>query len=351
MIGLPEAGRAGIAGESHIWLVLVSGDLDLPALQQAAAGIDLPPVGADEATVDCVVAHAAALLKDAGLTFDRQAINTTAQALLALSGTAWHCPALPWALEALDEPAFKLDVRLRLRPADRTSVHLQPEAVALLLAMGAFDHELQFPVRRLHVPADGSCAAVRLIPLVPAVPMTQTATPDPTRSAGSYIAQQGLQARLEGPLRAIGAQTDEVVVIAFDVDDQSPEDLATGLDRIRAEASVLSVNWTLAGGKKGRPVFGIEVLARPTSAEQAILACLRETSTIGLRWRLEQRVLLARQVASVTTSDGRIGRIKTVVRPGGQETTKAESDDIARVCGDWADRCGWRTELESWGKR
>jgi hypothetical protein len=284
------------------------------------------------------VTQVGALLAAAGLPRPSPDLDDTARMLLSLGGRTWHCPGLPWTVDAPSLPALQLDVRLRLRPASGHAVQLQPEAVALLLALGAFDGDLPPLVRR----RPGALAGDDQ----PTVRLTALEAVGPAAGPDSM-----LETQLEAPLRAIGALSDHVAVISFDIDDQSPEDLATGLDLVRAEAGVLSVVWTAAGGKKGRPSFAIEVLARPEEADRAILACLRETSTIGLRWRLEQRVLLARQAGSVTTGDGRTARTKTVTRPGGQYTTKAESDDIAHGGVDWADRSSWRAELESRGRR
>ena len=56
------------------------------------------------------------------------------------------------------------------------------------------------------------------------------------------------------------------------------------------------------------------------------MACFSETSTIGLRWRLEQRVVLPR----MAVSNAKAGvRTKQVTRPGGEVTVKAESDDVS----------------------
>ena len=57
-----------------------------------------------------------------------------------------------------------------------------------------------------------------------------------------------------------------------------------------------------------------------------------ETSTIGLRWRIEQRLCLDRW-AETTQAAGMVLRRKRVRRPDGQETVKVESDDVAGLEG------------------
>ena len=66
------------------------------------------------------------------------------------------------------------------------------------------------------------------------------------------------------------ADSDRVALIAFEVDDQSPEDLAIALDHVRAQPAVLDVVQIPALGKKGRMTAHIQVLAQPEAAEQVI---------------------------------------------------------------------------------
>jgi uncharacterized protein (TIGR00299 family) protein len=117
----------------------------------------------------------------------------------------------------------------------------------------------------------------------------------------------------------------ELAVIAFEVDDQSPEDLAAGLNRLRAEEGVHDVVQMAALGKKGRMAAHVQVLVRPASLDAAVAACFRETTTIGLRTHGVQGRALPRRMASVAV-DGTPVRVKLVERPGGV-TGKAEADD------------------------
>lgn len=126
----------------------------------------------------------------------------------------------------------------------------------------------------------------------------------------------------------------DVTVIAFEVDDQSGEDLATGLDRLRAAPGVLDVLQMAAFGKKGRLATHVQVLAEPGSAEAVAEMCFRETTTIGLRLNPVQRLVLARQRREVMVGERRV-RVKQVERPGGR-TGKAEADDLAALSGQAA---------------
>jgi pyridinium-3,5-bisthiocarboxylic acid mononucleotide nickel chelatase len=134
---------------------------------------------------------------------------------------------------------------------------------------------------------------------------------------------------------------DRVAVIGFDIDDMTGEELADAAERIRGCPGVLDVSITVALGKKGRPLNAFRVLAREEALEAARLECLRQTTTLGLRWRIEERVVLARE------EGGEAGvRVKAARRPDGNVTVKAESDDL-RDARDLADRRRRQHEAEA----
>ena len=120
---------------------------------------------------------------------------------------------------------------------------------------------------------------------------------------------------------------DIVGEITFFVDDQSPEDLAIGLEHIRQHAAVLDVIQLAAQGKKGRLGMRIEILCRPDHLDDVIRRCFQETTTIGLRHRLSQRSVLKRE--RQVRTDNR--HSKAVLRPDGQTTEKLEADHIADI--------------------
>ena len=123
-----------------------------------------------------------------------------------------------------------------------------------------------------------------------------------------------------------------VGVIGFEVDDQTPEDLAVGLDALRARDDVVDVIQLPAFGKKGRMVASVQVLCRPAAMEAVIDACFHQTSTIGLRWAHSQRTVLPRR--TVSTGDGAVATtVKVVTRPDRTRTAKAGLDDV-RGLGD-----------------
>jgi uncharacterized protein (TIGR00299 family) protein len=126
----------------------------------------------------------------------------------------------------------------------------------------------------------------------------------------------------------------ELAVIAFEIDDQTPEDIAIGLERLRALQGVHDVLQMAAWGKKGRMAAHIQLLARPEVLDDVIEACFRETTTIGLRTHLVHGRALTRRMQTVMV-DGEPLRVKSVERPGGR-SGKTEADDVVSADGQAA---------------
>ncbi|PZO78198.1 MAG: LarC family nickel insertion protein [Mesorhizobium amorphae] len=123
------------------------------------------------------------------------------------------------------------------------------------------------------------------------------------------------------------AQT-RVAVLEWEVDDQTGEDLATGIDRLRAHPGVIDVVQTPVFGKKGRMMVHLRVLARPEALEAVLEAGFSETTTLGIRHHVVSRTELARESGD-RLLQGRTVRLKSAARPGGRQSIKAEADDIA----------------------
>jgi uncharacterized protein (DUF111 family) len=133
-------------------------------------------------------------------------------------------------------------------------------------------------------------------------------------------------------------------VLEFEIDDQSPEDLAAGLDRLRAHCGVLDVTQAPVFGKKGRIMIHVQVLARAAHADAVIEACFRETTTLGLRQRSVHGIGLPRHIHEVDVEGQRL-RVKVADRPGGP-TAKTESDDVSSHASH-AHRASLRRRAES----
>ncbi len=132
---------------------------------------------------------------------------------------------------------------------------------------------------------------------------------------------------LDADKRMWAGVTDEVIVLSFDVDDMSGEEIGVAVDCLRALRGVLDLTIGNRQGKKGRPVIDFRLLIAPEALEAVSHACFIETSTIGLRWHREQRFCLERSHESLMC-EGRTLRRKRVTRPDGSFSCKVENDDL-----------------------
>lgn len=122
--------------------------------------------------------------------------------------------------------------------------------------------------------------------------------------------------------------SDSVVVLSFDIDDMTGEEIGTAADKLRALEGVLDLAIGTLAGKKGRPLSAFRLLVAPAHLDAVKAKCLSETSTIGLRWHVEDRDVLERET-DIAHHDAGALRVKRVRRPDGTVTGKVESDDLA----------------------
>lgn len=121
------------------------------------------------------------------------------------------------------------------------------------------------------------------------------------------------------------ADDDLVVVVEFEVDDMTGEELGLAADRLRSLDGVRDVSLGARQGKKGRPVTDFRLLVAPAAAEAVTVACFGETSTLGVRVREERRRILRRDELTVGSPPLAVKRAQ---RPGGEVTAKAAHDDV-----------------------
>lgn len=145
---------------------------------------------------------------------------------------------------------------------------------------------------------------------------------------------------------AVTLPEDWVDTLEFDVDDQSPEDLAVGLDALRSRADIRQVTQVAVVGKKGRLAARVHVVASAGAAAGVAAACFQETTTIGLRWQRVPRFVLERRAVRVEATGGAALNVKLSER-GDTRTAKAEMDELAALAGGHAVRDAARREAES----
>ena len=127
-------------------------------------------------------------------------------------------------------------------------------------------------------------------------------------------------------------QYEKIAVLEFEIDDQTPEDLSIGLDRVRNFVGVLDVIQIPAIGKKNRMTVHIQVLASPEQVEEVAAKCLLETSTLGVRVSCVDRMTL-RRAEVVHESGEAVVPLKVAERPDGQHTAKVESEHLSTIDG------------------
>ncbi|MEJ6704210.1 MAG: nickel pincer cofactor biosynthesis protein LarC [Pseudomonadales bacterium] len=120
--------------------------------------------------------------------------------------------------------------------------------------------------------------------------------------------------------------TDAIQMLEFELDDQTPEEIAHAVDTLQQDAAVIDVLQYAVFGKKNRMATSLRVLCQPEKAETVLQLCFRLTTTLGVRQSETKRVILHRRPVE-TTIEGIGYQSKAAQRPGGN-TVKAEMDDL-----------------------
>ena len=122
----------------------------------------------------------------------------------------------------------------------------------------------------------------------------------------------------ESAFRAAGSESgaEPIAVIETVIDDSTPQLLAY-VSEMLLGAGAWDVFSTLVQMKKGRTGTQLTVLAKPELGAALEEIILRETTTIGLRWRLENKVALVREIVEVSTRWGKV-HVKVARWPSGK---------------------------------
>jgi len=129
------------------------------------------------------------------------------------------------------------------------------------------------------------------------------------------------------------AATDSIAVIESVIDDSTPQLLAYVSEKL-LEAGAWDVVRSSVQMKKGRTGVQMTVLCKPDLVPALQELLFRETTTIGLRWRLEKKLALAREFAQVETRWGKV-RIKIARMPSGDVVNaQPEYEDCRRLAMD-----------------
>ena len=113
------------------------------------------------------------------------------------------------------------------------------------------------------------------------------------------------------------------------IDDCNPQVLAYVSDLL-LDAGAWDVYRASVQMKKGRAGVQITVLCRPNLMPRLRDILFRETTTIGLRWRLENKLALAREFLKVQTPRGEV-RIKIARWPNGKVANASPEYEDCRL--------------------
>jgi hypothetical protein len=122
---------------------------------------------------------------------------------------------------------------------------------------------------------------------------------------------------------------DEVIVLEANIDDLNPQLFGYVAEQALA-AGALDVFATPVQMKKSRPGTLITLLTKPEDAERIARLVFRETSTIGIRTRREQRYVLPRRHETVQTQWGEV-RMKIAQIKGSVSNYSPEYEDCRRI--------------------
>lgn len=127
-----------------------------------------------------------------------------------------------------------------------------------------------------------------------------------------------------------GASTnDRIWVLECNMDDMSPELLAVAADKI-VQAGAVDIFITPGFMKKGRLGCNLTVLCGENEHEKVISAIFHESTSIGLRQRLEDRVIMQRETQTLRVQ-GRDVRVKVSSWQNCPVNVKPEFSDVCRL--------------------
>jgi uncharacterized protein (TIGR00299 family) protein len=134
---------------------------------------------------------------------------------------------------------------------------------------------------------------------------------------------------LLGEAAAAGVGRRTLAVVETTIDDASPQTVAHVAQRL-LDLGARDAFVTPVLMKKGRPGVTVTALCDPERVDEVAALLFGETSTIGLRVRLEERRELAREEARVRLPEGEV-RLKVVTLPDGRRRARPEYESLAEL--------------------
>lgn len=126
-----------------------------------------------------------------------------------------------------------------------------------------------------------------------------------------------------------GCDMEQVAVMETNIDDMNPQ-IYDHIIRQALALGALDIYLTPVHMKKNRAGSVLTVICPPSTVERFALFLLRETTSIGLRWRIEHRLKARRRIATIETPFGAIP-VKVAEIEGKVVNISPEYEDCRRV--------------------
>ncbi|MGA7352963.1 MAG: nickel pincer cofactor biosynthesis protein LarC [Acidobacteriaceae bacterium] len=139
---------------------------------------------------------------------------------------------------------------------------------------------------------------------------------------------------VEAAIEKRSFSADRVIVLECALDDATPQVLAHAME-LALEHGALDAMAAPATMKKGRLGTLLTVLCKPEHEDKLEKLLFRETTTLGIRRREEERVILEREFVTVDTQYGKV-RMKIASSAGEIFNAMPEYDDCRRVAREHA---------------
>ncbi|MFN4227476.1 MAG: nickel pincer cofactor biosynthesis protein LarC [Candidatus Ratteibacteria bacterium] len=124
-------------------------------------------------------------------------------------------------------------------------------------------------------------------------------------------------------------EKENVIIIETNIDDMSPVLIGYLIEKLYKNGA-FDVSVFSGIGKKNRPVFKVEVILPEKNFKKISETLFEESTTIGFRYRKENRIVLEREVKTVKTPLGNI-RIKKSYINGKVINVAPEYDDCKKI--------------------
>lgn len=191
------------------------------------------------------------------------------------------------------------------------------------------------------VPCYGVDSDIELVTPTGAALLTELASqfgPIPPMTIGRTAYGAGKKRRPDIPnvIRLIGGDplpncnAEQIAVIETSIDDMSPEIYSYLFERFFATPGALDFAVHPIFMKKNRPAQMIQWLVRPDAVQTFLHLLLNETSTLGARYRIENRVCVPRDASSVETQFGDVS-VKVWTDPGGMQRYSPEYESCRLI--------------------